>query len=188
MTLFDLLFIAVFLASLIILIVAAYLAVRGRFPSAGRLLLRLAMFWFVYLATVVAVSLSTPRRVLAIGEDHCFDDWCIAVKQVSDGPPLAVTLGVSSRAKRVRQGAPDTFVYLEDSQGNRYAPRPAAHQPSFATMIGPVESFETAREFDVPASARGLGLVVRHGSSGPGAIVIGDDSAMFHKPAIVKLN
>jgi hypothetical protein len=54
-------------------------------------------------------------------------------------------------------------------------------------MIGPGESFETVREFDVPAGVHGLGLVVRHGAF-PGNIVIGDDGALFHKPAIVKLD
>jgi hypothetical protein len=53
-------------------------------------------------------------------------------------------------------------------------------------MIGPGESYDTIREFDVPAGVKIVGLVVRHSGSGPGALVIGDDDALFHKPAIVK--
>jgi hypothetical protein len=182
-----LLFLAVFLATLIALIVGAYQSLRGRIAQAGKVLLGTIVFWAIYLCSVAAVSLSTPRRVVAIGEDRCFDDWCVAVKKVSGTGPIAVTLRVSSVAKRIRQSGPDTTVYLEDANRKRYASKPANAQPSFGTMMGPGESFETIREFDVPPGAQGLGLVVRHGSTGPGAIVIGDDAAMFHKPAIVKI-
>jgi hypothetical protein len=187
LTLFDLLFLAVFLATLIALIVGAYQSVRGRIAQAGKVLLGVIVFWAIYLCIVAAVSLSTPRRVVAIGEDRCFDDWCIAVEKVTGTGSIAVTLRVSSVAKRIRQSAPDTTVYLEDAEGKRYVSKPATGQPSFGTMIGPGESFVTVREFDVPSGARELGLVVKHGSTGPGAIVIGDDAAMFHKPAIVKI-
>jgi hypothetical protein len=187
LTIFDLLFLAIFLGSLFVLLIAAYQSLRGRFAKAGRLVLGFAIFWGIYLGIVIAVSLATPRRTVAIGEERCFDDWCITVESASAGPPAVATLRVSSRAKRIRQSAPDTTVYLEDSDGKRYTARPSGGQPSFGTMIGPGESYETRREFDVPPEAHGLGLVVRHGSTGPGAIVIGDDSAMFHKPAIVKI-
>jgi hypothetical protein len=187
LTLFDLLFLAVFLATLMALIVGAYQSLRGRLAKAGRIVLGVAIFWVIYLGVVAAVSLSTPRRIVAIGEERCFDDWCITVVGINGTSRVRATLRVSSVAKRIRQSAPDTTVHLEDSDGKQYPSRPAGDQPSFGTMIGPGESFETVREFDVPAGVHGLGLVVRHGSTGPGAIVIGDDSAMFHKPAIVKI-
>ena len=41
------------------------------------------VFWAIYLCVVIAVSLSTPRREIAMGEDRCFDDWCIAVESIS---------------------------------------------------------------------------------------------------------
>jgi hypothetical protein len=188
LTVFDLLFLAVFFSTLIALIVGAYKSLRGRIAEAGRVLIGVVVFWAIYLCVVVAVSLSTPRRVVAIGEDRCFDDWCITVESISSGSSrVSANLRVSSIAKRIQQGAPDTFVYLEDAGGKRYPSRPGGGQPSFATKIGPGESFKTVREFDVPEGVRIAGLVVRHGSTGPGAIVIGDDSAIFHKPAIVKI-
>jgi len=183
--LFDLVFLLLFFATFVALIFAAYSAVRGRIGQASRIVLGTAGVWIIYLGIVVAVSLATPRRVVAVGEERCFDDWCITVLGKSAGPPIAVTLRVSSQAKRVRQSAPDTTVYLEDTGGKRYSPRSMESQPSFGTMIGPGESFETIRLFDVPANVRILGLVVRH-STGPGAVIIGEDSAVFHSPAIVK--
>jgi hypothetical protein len=182
---FDLLFLTLFLATFVALLLAAYSAVRGRIIKAGKIAIGSAAVWAIYLGIVVAVSLSTPRRIVAMGEERCFDDWCITVEGKSPGPPVAVTLRVSSHAKRVRQSAPDNTVYLEDSEGRRYSARPADAQPSFGTMIGPGEVYETIRQFDVPANVRILGLVVRH-STGPGAAIIGDDGAWFHPPAIVK--
>lgn len=186
MTLFDLLFLAIFLGTLIALIAAAYQSVRGRLAKAGKLVLGVAGFWAVYLGVVAAVSLSTPRRTIAIGEERCFDDWCITVERISGAKPIAATLRVSSEAKRVTQAAPDTTVYVEDSHGVRYPSKPENGQPTFATRIGPGESYETVHQFDVPDSVTIVGLVVRHGQGGPGSVIIGGDDALFHQPAIVK--
>ena len=191
---------AIFLATLIALIAAAYQSIRGQIAKAGRIVLGTAGFWVIYLAVVAGVSLATPRRVIAIGEQRCFDDWCITVERVSGSNPsgsnpIMVTLRVASVAKRITQAAPDTTVQLEDSDGRLYSSKSESGQPTFATKIGPGESFETMREFEVPDNVKNnvknnvkiVGVVVRHGSSGPGAIVIGDDAAIFHKPAIVKI-
>jgi hypothetical protein len=197
LTLFDLLFILIFLATAATLLFAAYAAILGRFAQAGRVVLRTLICWAIYLGIVVAVSLKTPRRGVAIGEQRCFDDWCISVERVSGlpgaargdpaGSPVSVVLRVSSEAKRVRQSAPDNAVLLEDVGGKRYPARPAGAQPSFGSMIGPGESYETIREFDVPMNVKIVGLVVRHGGNGPSNVIIGDDAALFHQPALVRL-
>jgi hypothetical protein len=186
LTLFDLLFLAIFIATAVVLIYAAYCSLRGRIAQAGKVVVGAAIFWAVYLAVVIVVSFATPRRVLAIGERRCFDDWCLTVQSVDDGRPFKVTLRVYSDAKRVTQSAPDNKVFLEDDSGKRYAAGPENGQPPFSKMIGPGESYDTIREFDVPAGVKIVGLVVGHSGVGPGAIVIGDDDAIFHKPAIVK--
>jgi hypothetical protein len=36
-----------------------------------------------YLLVVVVVSLTTPRKVIAIGDSYCYDSWCIAIEKVS---------------------------------------------------------------------------------------------------------
>ena len=156
---------------------------------AGKVVLGAAIFWAIYLTIVAAVSFATPRKVLAIGERRCFDDWCLTVQSVDGGRPFKVTLRVQSDAKRVTQSAPGNQVFLEDDAGKRYAAGPENGQPPFSKMIGPGESYDTIREFDVPAGVKIVGLVVGHSSGpNPGALVIGDDDAIFHKPAIVKLN
>ncbi|HLW76529.1 MAG TPA: hypothetical protein VKS01_06075 [Bryobacteraceae bacterium] len=187
MTLFDLLFLAVFLATLVALIAAAVFSIRGDNARAGRTALGVAVFLGIYLAIVLGVSLATPRRYVNLGERHCYDDWCVTVVEATAGSPFTVKLKVSSDAKRIRQSAPDTKVFLEDSTGKRYTGRIGPGQPGFGTMIGPGEWFETVHEFDVPAGVRVEGLVLAHGT-GPGLFVIGEDAALLHPRMLYKLN
>jgi hypothetical protein len=69
-------------ASLVILLTAAYRLIRGRRASALRLLAGWGLGVFVYLTVSVAVSLVRPARVIELGQNWCFDDWCIAVERV----------------------------------------------------------------------------------------------------------
>src|ERR1700730_9498098 len=75
MSVFDLLFIVVFLATIVTLLVAAVAAVRGRGRRAMAIMLRLGVFAGTYLGVVILVSLVSPRRVLNVGDDLCWDDW-----------------------------------------------------------------------------------------------------------------
>src|SRR5713226_2409440 len=96
MTLFDLLFIAIFLTSVVLVLRSLYLALRRRRESAVRILAWWGGFLAVYLGVVMGISLTTPQRVLQMGEDRCFDDWCLAV----DGVTLAPSIGQGEGAGR----------------------------------------------------------------------------------------
>ena len=72
MGLFDLLFIALFLATVCTLVAAGWFAVRRQFDRAGKILFRLFAGAAVCMAAVVAVSLVLPRRILRMGEPLCF--------------------------------------------------------------------------------------------------------------------
>ena len=121
MTVFDLLFIAVFSGTIGALAASVYFLVRGRYRHAGRIAGGLSGFLAIYLLIVVLVALATPQRFLALGEDQCFDDFCVAVmrSEIKDGH-CRVIVRVSSRAKRRVQRAPDAAVYLIDSAGREY--------------------------------------------------------------------
>ena len=87
MTLFDLLFIVLFLTGVVALVSALVTALRGHGAAALRRLRTLALAALVYMAIVAAVSLVLPRREVAVGEEQCSDDWCIAVddaRQLTD--------------------------------------------------------------------------------------------------------
>lgn len=208
MTVFDLVFILVFLSTVVTLAFVLYAVVRGQQEKAGRVLRRLGTLLAAYLGTVVAVSLLTPRRVLGLKEDQCFDDWCVAVEEVrlspAVGPPpllpakgifYVVELRVSSRALRRAQSAPDTTVYLLDNQGRTYHPSPEGQRAyeadhgeaaSLGARLQPGGSFHTVRVFDLPGDARDVGLVVSHGE-GPGWFIIGDSQSLLHKRTMIRL-
>jgi hypothetical protein len=106
MTLYDLLFIALFLTALGTLIVAATSAFRGRRARALRTLRTLALGTVIYLGIVYIATALSKQVVLRVGDPECSDDWCITVERVERTPKNAVmvynvTLRIFSRALRV---------------------------------------------------------------------------------------
>jgi hypothetical protein len=188
----DLLFIAVFLATVGTLLCVAYLAMRGRGSSALVLLRRWAICATGYLGVVVLSSVFWPRTVLKVGEPRCFDDWCIAVEDssrqpVPGGVSYTVTLRLSSRARRVTQRENDVVIYLTDHRGRRYDPAPDGSAVPLNTQLGPQESVTATRSFELPADAREPGLIIAHKGGFPiGWLIIGYET-WFHKPTLVKL-
>jgi hypothetical protein len=182
MTIFDLLFLAAFLASLIALLAAAYAAVRGRTPRAFGIL----GGWIS-----AAVAYLAPQRVMAPGDPWCFDDWCLTVKnaQRSDADYI-VNLLISSRAKRVTQRASGAWIYLRDENDTHYDAIPDAAQVPLDVLLQPGESVAATRSFQVPAGVRELGLVTEHGGGPCGAlslVIIGNGGCLFHKQTMIRL-
>jgi hypothetical protein len=193
MTLFDLLFIGVFFATVVTLVVAAVAAIRGRRARAMALLRRLGIFVAVYLGVVILVSLVSPRRVLNVGDDQCFDDWCIAVadlrrESADAGISYTLTFRLSSRARRRAQREHGVRVYLMDDRGRCYDPMPDPAAIAFDVMLQPQEAVNITRVFDLPADANHLVLVVSHGGGFPGCFIIGDSESLFHKRTVVRLD
>jgi len=200
MTIFDLIFIGAFLTTVILITRILWKLIRGNFQKAGRAALQLGIFLAVYMGALIIVSISTPQRVLRMGEDLCFDDWCIAVDDCSssrnaDQVRYFLNLRVSSRARRVSQRAPASSVYVTDSEGKKYPPSPEGQRAyesvhgeakPLGDLLGPLESFSTVRVFDLPPESKDVGLVVRHGQ-GPGWLIIGESQSLFHKRTVTKL-
>jgi hypothetical protein len=189
MTLFDLLFILLFLTGLWVLVSCLVAALRGRRAQAGRRLRTLGVAVLVYMAIVAGVSLLTPRRVLAVGEDQCSDDWCIAVQGATrtGDSALAVTFRLASRALRVTQRERFVVVYLRDADGRRYDPDPTPGQAPFDVELGPGAFVGTQRVFHVPPHAAGLGVVVTRAGDVPfpRCCIIG--TGLFHKDPVVPI-
>jgi hypothetical protein len=192
LSVFDLLFLAVFFATVVTLFLAAFSAIRGRGARAIRILRRYGLCAGVYLGIVILVSLFSPRRVLNVGDPKCSDDWCIAVENVSRRPGPAgisyiVTLRISSRARRVSQRENGVIVYLTDDRGRRYDPIPDSSAVPLNTLLRPQESIQAIRSFEVPRDAHEVGLVVAHGGSGfpISWFIIGYET--WFKPTIVRL-
>lgn len=193
MTLFDLLFIAVCLSTILTSLAAISTAVRGRGKQALHILKTLSIGLALYMGAVVLTSLALPRRVLNVGDPICYDDWCIGVEGVSKQPSrentsFTITLRLSSRARHVSQRENGIVVYLMDDRKQRFDSIAGDTAIPFNVMLQPHESVTTTRIFEVPAAAHIEGLVVAHEGSGvPINWFIIGYPAWFRKPTIVRL-
>ena len=194
MTIFDFFFIVIVFASLAMLAVVILIALRGRLRQAVKLLAMIGVCLALYLGVIVVVSLASPPRVMALGEDRCFDDWCLAVDDIarSESPTrtgYTVTLRVSNRARRAPQRENGIVVAMLDEKGRRFEAAANLEDAPFNVLLQPGQSVTTTRIFDVSGSSGPLYLVVEHAgfSRFPGLFIIGDDSGLLHKPTIVRL-
>jgi len=194
MTIFDLFFILIFFASVAMLAVVVVTALRGRGRQAVTRLAALGVCLALYLGVIALVSLASPPRVLALGQDRCFDDWCVAVENAARAPSptrteLTVTLRVSNRARRAPQRENGVAVAVLDEAGRRFEAAAQGEDAPFNILLQPGESVTTTRTFDVSGASGQLDLAVEHAgfSRFPGMFIIGDDSSLLHKPTIVHL-
>jgi hypothetical protein len=195
MTIFDLLFLVLFLTAAGTLLAIAVAAVRGRRARALTLLGRLACGIIAYLGLVYAATALSRLVVLHAGDAECSDDWCIAVdgaQRTARGATAEydVKLRIFSRAlRRPQRELAATDVYLVDSLWNRYDPVPNSANVPLNTLLQPGESIATERVFEVPAGAHGLGLRVgRSGMPiGPICLIVGECEA-FHKGTVIRID
>jgi hypothetical protein len=192
MSIFDLLFVVLFLASVATLVVAGNSAFRGRGVRALRILRRFAVCAGVYLGVVAISSAFWPRRVLRVGDPVCFDDWCICVEKVNTIPPpdgmrYVVALRLSSSARRISQREKGVVTYLSDDRGRRYDPVPEESNVPFDVLLGPQASVAVTRVFDLPAYAHPAGLVITHEGGFPIRWFLIGEESWFHKPTIVRI-
>jgi hypothetical protein len=207
MGILDLFFIFVFLIVVGLIITILVHTVTGHFPDALRWLKILGALVTAYLLMVIIVSVASPQRVVAAGENRCFDDWCLAVHDVqftreigsakANGIYYEVNIRISNRARGRTQRENGVIVHLVDSEGRRYDPSDAA-QRAYEVLHGPTASLsstiptgqfiDTVRVFELSADAKNVGLVVSHNTGpGPGLFVIGDGSSLLHRPTIIRL-
>lgn len=210
MTLFDLLFLASVLGSVIALLVASVALARRRWAVARGTLTGLGVYALLYAVALVSVSVFTPQQSLAMGQERCFDDWCIVVahaaQQATIGAGAAevsaqgrftvVTVRVSSHAKAISQRELDTQLSLVDGAGRRYDVSAAGQRALDAsgesgqplnTLLPPGGSFLRTVAFDTPIDASQLSLVVAHPAF-PGVLIIGSEQSPFHRPALMRLS
>jgi hypothetical protein len=197
-TVWDLVFLASVVLELSFLIVLAVHAARRQWSSMRRTAGFAVVYLAVYAVVLVAAALLMPRRYLAPGERRCFDDWCVTattcrlMRSAGGTSTWVATVEVSSVAKRVRQRARDAEADLEDTRGRRYppcaAPLTEGSGPAreLTDALSPGESFQVLLPFRLPGDAQPAGLVIHHGAF-PGAIIIAEDQAFLHPPALARL-
>ena len=189
---FELLFILILLSSVIALVTAAILAVRGRSRNALRVLRVLAASLAVYFAICCLSTVLTPRRVLTIGEPQCFDDWCIELSGATKTAAGSIvtyqtSIRIFSRARRVAQRENGAVLYLEDDRGVRYAALPNPSDIPTNVLLQAGDSVTITRSFELPTTAHVAGFVFTHSGFPIGWFVIGEGQSLFHKEAITRL-
>jgi hypothetical protein len=195
MSVFDLAFLVVFLATVISALTAGVVALRGRRDRARRIWRRAAAAVAVYFAILLGVAIASPQRFTALKATQCSDDWCIAPDSVSrirtaTAETLAVRFSLSSRARRAAQRERFVVVYLRTADRKRIDPLSEPTTAPFDTLLLPGETVQTWRRFVVPPSASGLGLVIARegGFRFPGCCIIGDESSFLHKRTLTPLD
>jgi hypothetical protein len=192
MTMFDLLFILLFLVAAFSLATAAWLAFRHQVRRSRKILARILVCAAVYFVVVIVTSLFLPRRFMKPREQQCFDDMCVSVQDFVRTPldqqtKYDVNVRISSRARRTVQRENNLVMYLTDDRGRRYDPVPEISYQPFNALLGPGESVVVARTFRLPAEARDVGAVITHEGGFPiGWFIIGYDT-WFRKPPVVRL-
>jgi hypothetical protein len=193
MTVFDLLFILFFLATVGALVAAATFAVRRQYHRAGRILIRLITGAAVYFTVVIAVSLIAPRQSLKLGDRQCFDDMCVSVENFETlpepgGVKYAVGVRLFNGGRGRAQREKDLVVYLTDDQGRRYDFVAGDADTPFDIRLEAGESALIGRSFFVPNDAKGIGAVITHEAGFPIRwLIIGYDT-WFRKPPRVPLD
>jgi hypothetical protein len=209
MTIFDLVLLLAVLGCVLALFSLCYFLLRRQWTLVRRVSLALGSFLVLYAVVLLSVSLLSPQHLLAMHQDRCFDDWCLAVERVVQQPTVGasptivtargefylVTVRVSSRAKVISQRALDAQVYLLDASSQRYNLSPTGQQALDATGQGgqplsselvPGGSFTRTVVFDLPKGAAHLAMAVTHGLF-PDLLVIGSEQSFLHKPTLIEL-
>jgi hypothetical protein len=197
MTLFELLFIALFLVSAGCLLLCAALWRTGK---AKKLLMGLVSVWAAYLVLLAVADVLRVPKVFKVGEEECFDEMCFAVIDQADAAqaPTAgagrtlkvVTMRATSRSEgraqaegglRGRLYGDGRYLEISASAQRSYE---AEHGPaaSLTDRIAPGESKLAVLVFEVPEGVGMQGLVLDHGFT-PGYFVIGE-SPFFHQPDV----
>jgi len=211
MTIFDLLLFLLVLATVVSLLTVAGALLFRRWRTARRLGVGLLSAWVVYLAAGTVIAAMAPQRVLAIGEDRCFDEMCFAVTGFQRTPAIESPSGttrargvfyivdarVSSRSLGRAQREAGRKGLMIDENGNTYdtsneGMRALASAegplPGLDTEAAPGQSVSTKLVFDVPVDIKGLaftlGTTIRFF---PPRIILGDDEHFLRKPTIVRL-
>ena len=191
MTVYDLLFLVVFLTTVVMMCAAVVMTLRGSRSQAGRVMTALTAVLGAYLLTIAVVSLTTPQQVAAFKDTWCSDEWCVSVDRVDRTPSAAgvtyiVDLRLSSRSRGRPQRERGVGVYLIDDSGRHYEARIAPGAVPFDTLLQPGQSIVASRLFVLPGDANNPSLVVTHPGF-PRMLIIGEDGSLFHRPRLFML-
>lgn len=155
-----------------------------------------AAVWISYIAILLGTSLRQPQKVVALGQDQCFDEMCFAVTGVQELPGyliqngsklIRVSVRISNHGKEKSQSEGLIQAYLIDKQGRRWEESTAVSGVQLTAKVAAGDAVVSQPVFKVAGDATGLGLIFTHGRRQPGVLVIGDSDSLLHQRTVVWL-
>jgi len=182
MTVFVPIFLLVFLLAVTLLLRCAYQLARRRWADAQKTALVLTAFVFVYTMTLIGVGLGSERKLLSMGSDKCFDDWCVKVDSASrNGNQVLVRLDAINHGRRAQApDSPHAFVVAD----GRTIP---VNVPNLTNKIEGGSTNPIELRVTIPDNTRNLALLVTEGGS-PSELVIDDENSPFHAKSVWNLS
>jgi hypothetical protein len=169
--------------------------VRQERRKAMRHSLWIVAVWVIYVATLLGTSLKQPQKVVALGQDRCFDEMCFAVTNVQELPGYLIRDGsklirVSVRIKNHSEKMQSEGLmqaYLIDRQGRRWEQSTAVSGVQLTARVAAGDSVVSQPVFKVAGDATGLGMIFTRGQRQPGVLVLGDSDSLLHRRTVVWL-
>jgi hypothetical protein len=196
MNLSELLLVGLVLWTAVGVIGTTVLLLRGEKAKAVRGAAWIVGVWVVYLGTVAGVSLIQRQKVVAMGQEQCFDDMCFAVKGaeevqgflIRDGSRLLrVTVRVRNRGRGRAQSEKLIRAYLVDGQRRKWEESAGVGGVPLTAKVAAGDSVVSQPVFKIAKDATGLGLIFTHGWKQPGVLVIGGSDSLLHQRTVVWL-
>ena len=203
MTLCELLFILLFVGSVVSLFLSAFL---WRRRVSKKIRVALALVWGVYLVILAVTNALSSQKVFNVGEEQCFDEMCFAVADAQAMPEktsnqagiassriYVVKIRVTSHSRgrtqaegglRGRLYDGHTYIDVSEAAQSAYEAQYGG-SPKLTQKIAPGESILSVLVFEAPQPVAHPALTLDHGFT-PGYFVIGE-SPFFHKPDIHRL-
>ncbi|MEO6816962.1 MAG: hypothetical protein ABI177_09685 [Edaphobacter sp.] len=170
--------------------------VRHERRKAMRNSLWIVAVWAVYMAILVWTSRTKPQKIVALGQDRCFDEMCFAVTGVQELPGymiqdgsklIRVSVRISNHSKEKRQSEGLIQAYLIDKQGRRWEESTAISGVPLTANVAAGDSVMSQPVFKVAGDATVLGLIFTRGQRQLGVLVIGDSDSLLHQRTVVWL-
>jgi Telomeric repeat-binding factor 2. len=170
--------------------------VRKERRKAARHSLWIVAVWVVYMTILLWTSLTKPQKVIALGQDRCFDEMCFAVTGVQELPGyliedgsklIRVSVRISNHGKEKMQSEGLIQAYLIDKQGRQWAESTAVSGVPLTAKVAAGDSVMSQPVFKVAGDSTGLGLIFTRGQRQPGVLVIGDSDSLLHQRTVVWL-
>jgi len=169
---------------------------RDERAKAVRHSLWIVAVWMIYMAVLIGVSLTQPQKVVALGQNRCFDEMCFAVTGMQELPGyliqdgsrlIRVSVRISNHGKEKRQSEGLIQAYLIDRQGRRWEESTAVSGVQLTAKVAAGDSVVSQPVFKVAGDATGLGLIFTRGQRQPGVLVVGDSDSLLHRRTVVWL-